>query len=154
LLCTLLLGITASAQPPPDEPAADAAEAPAWNFDDEEEEAAPTLLEHVREQALDIALFVVFATLVMVSFLRKNVALKYVTLVFAVVYMGRMKAYMLSVVNVFGVLGGGVSAASIGLPGGEPATAAGIGGALASSLPPFAFSLAWYTFAVAGSPPG
>jgi len=149
LLCTFLLGITASAQPPPDEPAAgETADAPAWNFGDEEEEAAPTLLEHVREQALDIALFVVFATLVMVSFLRKNVALKYVTLVFAVVYMGRMKAYMLSVVNVFGVLGGGVSAASIGLPGGEPATAAGIGGALTSSLPPFAFSLAWYTFAV------
>ncbi|HXS79071.1 MAG TPA: 4Fe-4S binding protein [Gammaproteobacteria bacterium] len=149
LLCAFLLGITASAQPPPDEPAAgEAAEAPAWNFGDEEEEAPPTLLEHARDQALDIALFVVFATLVMVSFLRKNVALKYVTLVFAVVYMGRMKAYMLSVVNVFGVLGGGVSAASIGLPGGEPATAAGIGGALASSLPPFAFSLAWYTFAV------
>ena len=41
LLCTFLLGITASAQPPPDEPAADAAEAPAWNFDDEEEEPDP-----------------------------------------------------------------------------------------------------------------
>jgi polyferredoxin len=49
---------------------------------------------------------------------------------------------------VFGVLGGGVSAASIGLPGGEPATAAAVGGALTSSLPPFAFSLAWYAFAI------
>jgi polyferredoxin len=147
LICALLLGVTASAQAPSDEPAADEA-APAWNFEDEEEEAAPTLLEQARDQALDIALFVVFATLVMVSFLRKSVALKYVTLVVAVVYMGRMKAYMLSVVNVFGVLGGGVSAASIGLPGGEPATPAAIGGALVSSLPPFAFSLAWYAFAV------
>ena len=149
LLCALLLGVTASAQAPSDEPpAADAAGAPAWDFDDEEEEAAPTLLDHAREQALDIALFVAFATLVMVSFLRKSVALKYVTLVVAVIYMGRMKAYMLSVVNVFGVLGGGASAASIGLPGGEPSTPAAIGTALASSLPPFAFSLAWYAFAV------
>jgi NAD-dependent dihydropyrimidine dehydrogenase PreA subunit len=148
LLCLLLSGVTASAQAPSDEPAAEAAEAPAWNFEDEEEEAAPTLLEHAREQWLDIALFAAFATLVMLSFLRKSVALKYVTLVFAVVYMGRMKAYMLSVVNVFGVLGGGVSAASIGLPGGEPSTAAAIGAALKSSLPPFAFSLAWYAFAV------
>jgi polyferredoxin len=149
LLCTLLLGVTASAQAPPDEPAAeDAAAAPGWDFGDEEEEAPPTLLEHAREQWLDIVLFVAFAALVMVSFLRKSVALKYVTLVFAVVYMGRMKAYMLSVVNVFGVLGGGVSAAQLGLPGGEPATPAGIGAALASSLPPFAFSLAWYAFAI------
>jgi NosR/NirI family nitrous oxide reductase transcriptional regulator len=153
LICSLLVGITASAQAPADEPAAEAAveesaDAAGWNFEDEEEEAEPTLLEHARDQALDIGLFLAFATLVMVSFLRKSVALKYVTLVFAVIYMGRMKAYMLSVVNVFGVLGGGVSAVKLGLPGGEPATAGGIGSALASSLPPFAFSLAWYAFAV------
>ena len=149
LLSTLLFGVTASAQGPPGEAPADDAAAPAaWNFADEEEEAAPTLLEHAREQALDIGLFLAFATLVMVSFLRKSVALKYVTLVVAVIYMGRMKAYMLSVVNVFGVLGGTTSAVSIGLPGGEPATASSIGGALSSSLPPFAFSLAWYAFAV------
>ncbi|RPI64294.1 MAG: 4Fe-4S binding protein [Lysobacterales bacterium] len=144
LLCTLLLGVTASAQAPPDEPAADAA---GWNFDEEEEEAAPTLLEHAREQALDIGLLLAFGTLVMVSFLRKSVALKYVTLVFAVIYMGRMKAYMLSVVNVFGVLGGGVSAVKLGF-GDEAPTLGAVGGALASSLPPFAFSLAWYAFAV------
>lgn len=149
LLCMLVLGLGASAQPPADEPAAGAAaEAPAWSFDDEEEEAAPTLLQLAREQALDIALFVAFAALVMVSFLRKSVALKYVTLVAAVIYMGIYKSQLISIVNVFGVLGGGVSAASIGLPGGEPATAAAIGGALKSSLPPFAYSLAWYTFAV------
>jgi hypothetical protein len=149
VLCALLFGVTASAQAPPDEPPADDAAAPAaWNFDDEGDEAQPTLLEHAREQALDIGVFVAFAALVMVSFLRKSVALKYVTLVVAVIYMGRMKAYMLSVVNVFGVLGGTTSAVSIGLPGGEPATASSIGGALASSLPPFAFSLAWYAFAV------
>ena len=147
LVCSLLFGVTASAQAPDEAPAADAADAPAWDFGDEGEEAAPTLLEHAREQALDIGMFLAFATLVMVSFLRKSVALKYVALIAAVIYMGRYKAYMLSVVNVFGVLGGATSAVSIGMPGGEPATAAGIGGALASSLPPFAFSLAWYAFA-------
>ena len=113
LLCTLLLGLNASAQPPADEPAAGAAaEAPAWSFDDDEEEAAPTLLQLAREQALDIALFVAFAVLVMVSFLRKSVALKYVTLVAAVLYMGIYKSQLISIVNVFGVLGGGVLAAS------------------------------------------
>ena len=116
LLCSLLFGVTASAQAPPDEaPAAEAADAPAWDFGDEEEETAPTLLDHAREQALDISLLLAFAPLVMVSFLRKSVALKYVTLVFAVIYMGRFKAYMLSVVNVFGVLGGATSAVSIGM---------------------------------------
>ena len=151
LVCIALAGLTASAQAPApgDEPAAEEAAADAgWDFADEEVEADPTLLENLRDQALDIGLFLAFATLVMVSFLRKSVALKYVTLVFAVIYMGRMKAYMLSVVNVFGVLGGATTAASVGLPGGEPATASGIGAALASSLPPFAFSLAWYAFAV------
>jgi hypothetical protein len=148
LLCLMLLGVAASAQVPPDEPVAeDAADATGWVFEDEEEQSAPTLLEQARGQALDIGLFVAFATLVMVSFLRKSVALKYVTLVFAVIYMGRMKAYMLSVVNVFGVLGGGVSAVKLGF--GEQSTTLGaIGSALASSLPPFAFSLAWYAFAV------
>jgi len=39
LLCSLLFGVTASAQAPPDEaPDADAADAPAWDFGDEEEE--------------------------------------------------------------------------------------------------------------------
>ena len=50
LLCSLLFGVAASAQAPPDEPPAeDVADSPAWNFDDEEEEAAPTLLELKRK---------------------------------------------------------------------------------------------------------
>jgi polyferredoxin len=76
------------------------------------------------------------------------VPLKYVTLVVAVLYMGVYKSQLISIVNVFGVLGGTSTAVGIGLPGGEPATAAAIGGALASSLPPFAYSLAWYAFAI------
>ena len=128
LLCTLLLGLTASAQLPPDEPGAaeDEAAAAGWAFEDEGEEAAPTLLGLAREQALDIGLFLAFAALAMVSFLRKSVPLKYVTLVAAVLYMGVYKSQLISIVNVFGVLGG----------------------ALSSSLPPFAYSLAWYAFAI------
>ncbi len=144
LLCTLLLGVT-SAQAP-DNPPAPADDA-AWTFDDEEEEAAPTLLDHAREQALDIGLFLAFAALAMVSFLRKSLPLKYLTLVAAVLYMGVLKSQLISVVNVFGVLGGGASAVGVGLSH-EPATAAAIGAALTSNLPPFAYSLAWYAFAV------
>ena len=149
LLCTLLIGVTTSAQPPPDEPLAeDAAEAAGWNFEDEEEEAAPTLLELAGDQALDIGLFLAFAALAMVSFLRKSVPLKYVTLVAAVLYMGVYKSQLISVVNVFGVLGGATSAVDVGLLGEGAPTAAGVGAALTSSLPPFAYSLAWYAFAV------
>jgi ferredoxin len=150
LLCAVLIGV-AGAQPQSAEPAVDgrdAEDSAGWVFEDEGEEVAPTLLELAREQALDIGLFLAFAALVMVSFLRKSVPLKYVTLVIAVLYMGRAKAYMLSVVNVFGVLGGTVSAAKLGVPGGEAATGSGIAAALTSSLPPFAHSLAWYAFAV------
>jgi NAD-dependent dihydropyrimidine dehydrogenase PreA subunit len=146
LVCTLLLGITASAQAPSEETAA-AEAAAGWTFEDEEEEAAPTLLDLARDQALDLGLFLAFAALAMVSFLRKSVPLKYVTLVAAVLYMGVYKSQLISIVNVFGVLGGVSAAARVGLPGGEPSTAAAIGGALSSSLPPFAYSLAWYAFA-------
>lgn len=146
LLSTVLLGVT-SAQAPEDLPAG-AGDAAGWNFDDEEEEAVPTLLDLASEQAVDIGLFVAFATLAMVSFLRKSVPLKYVTLVAAVLYMGVYKSQLISIVNVFGVLGGGAAAANAGLSGEEPVTAAAIGAALTSSLPPFAYSLAWYAFAI------
>jgi polyferredoxin len=131
LLCTLLFGLTTSAQPPSaEEPAA--AEAPGndagaddaagWNFDDEDEEAAPTLLDNASDQALDIVLFLAFATLAMVSFLRKSIPLKYVTLVASVLYMGVYKSQLISVVNVFG--------------------------AITANLPVFSYSLAWYAFAI------
>jgi polyferredoxin len=109
----LLLGVTA-AQPP--------AEQPGWNFEDDTEEAAPTMLELASEQAVDIAAFLAFAALAMVSFLRKSVPLKYVTLVVSVLYMGVYKSQLISVVNIFG--------------------------AITANLPVFSYSLAWYAFAI------
>ena len=92
-----------------------------FNFDDLEDED-PTLLELARDQAVDIGAFVAFATLAMVSFFRKSVPLKYVTLVVSVLYMGVYKSQLISVVNIFG--------------------------ALTNNLPIFSYSMAWYAFAV------
>ncbi|WP_428097849.1 4Fe-4S binding protein [Candidatus Rariloculus sp.] len=91
-----------------------------WNFD-EFEDAEPTLLELAGDQALDIGLFAAFATLAMVSFLRKSVPLKYVTLVASVLYMGFYKSQLMSIVNIFSTLTG--------------------------NLPIFSYSMAWYAFA-------
>jgi polyferredoxin len=92
------LSVDAGAQESPD-----AAES--WNFDDFED-ADPTLLELAVAQAPDMLLFAAFATLVMVSFLRKSVPLKYATLVFSVVYLGFYKSHLLSITNVLGSLTG------------------------------------------------
>ena len=104
-----------SALPDQPEPAADL-----WQFEDEEEEVETwgTLL---RDQAGDLLLFVAFATLALISFFRKSVRLKYVTLVAAVVYLGFSKSQLISVVNIYAVLTG--------------------------NLPVFKYSLAWYLFA-------
>jgi len=112
LLCALLTG-AASAQAP--------AEPPGWEFA-EDEEAAPTLLALAAEQAVDILAFLAFAALAMVSFLRKNVPLKYVTLVVSVLYMGVYKSQLISVVNIFGTL--------------------------TANLPVFSYTMAWYAFAI------
>jgi polyferredoxin len=112
VLSLLALNI-ASAQP--------AVDPGGWDFADEVE-AQPTLLELAKEQAPDIVLFAAFATLAMVSFLRKSVPLKYVTLVVSVLYMGVYKSQLISVVNIFGTLTG--------------------------NLPLFAHSMAWYAFAI------
>ena len=112
LLCTLLLGVT-SAQPP--------AEEGGWDFADEEE-TTPSLLALASEQALDIGLFAAFAVLAMVSFLRKSVPLKYVTLGASVIYMGVYKSQLISVVNIFATITG--------------------------NLPVFSYTMAWYAFAI------
>ena len=112
VLCVLVTGVT-RAQPADD--------AGGWNFEDDVE-VQPTLLDLAREQAPDIVLFLAFATLAMVSFLRKSVPLKYVTLVASVLYMGVYKSQLISVVNIFGTLTG--------------------------NLPLFAHSMAWYAFAI------
>jgi polyferredoxin len=92
-----------------------------WNFEDEVE-VEPSLLQLFQDQALDIGLFAAFATLAMVSFLRKSVPLKYVTLAVSVLYMGVYKSQLLSVVNIFGTL--------------------------TANLPVPKHSMAWYAFAL------
>jgi polyferredoxin len=110
LLCLVAAGVSAQ----------EAADADYWNFEDEDL-ADPTLLELAGDQALDIGVFVAFATLAMVSFFRKSTRLKYVTLAAAVLYMGLMKSQLMSVVNIFG--------------------------AISANLPIFSYSMAWYAFA-------
>lgn len=114
-ILALLLAASASAQPDPEGGADDP-----WGFDDLEE-IEPSLLELAGDQAWDIGLFAAFATLAMISFLRKSVPLKYVTLVISVVYMGAYKSQLLSVVNIFSTL--------------------------TANLPIFSYSMAWYAFA-------
>jgi NosR/NirI family nitrous oxide reductase transcriptional regulator len=92
-----------------------------WGF---EEEVAPveTWRQLVASQAADLVLFAGFAALALTSFFRKSVKLKYVTLVAAVAYLGIYKSQLLSIVNVFGVMGG--------------------------NLPIFRYNLGWYLFAL------
>jgi polyferredoxin len=111
-LCVLLASVS-GAQPP-------AEDAPGWEFADEED-VAPAFLEVAADQALDVALFAAFAALVMVSFFRKSVRLRYVTLIASVLYLGFYKSQLLSIVNVFGTITG--------------------------NLPLFSHNLAWYAFA-------
>ena len=92
-----------------------------WNFE-EEEEVVPTFMDEVRAQAVDIAAVAAFLVLAFVSFFRKNDRLTVVTLVFAVLYLGLYKSQLISIVNVFGLLGG--------------------------NLPLFRQNLAWYLLAV------
>ena len=67
------------------------------------------------------ALFAAFIVLALVSFFRKSVALKYVTFVAAVAYLGFSKSQLISIVNVFALVDW--------------------------SLPIFKYSLAWYLLA-------
>jgi NosR/NirI family transcriptional regulator, nitrous oxide reductase regulator len=55
-------------------------------------------------QALDLALLTGFVAFALVSFFRKSVRLKYVTLAISVGYMGFVKSRLVSVVDIFGVL--------------------------------------------------
>ena len=91
-----------------------------WGFEDDEEESE-TWASLLRDQAVDLVLFVAFVTLALVSFVRKSVGLKYMTLAVAVVYLGFAKSQLISVVNIYSALTG--------------------------NLPVFRYSLAWYLFA-------
>ena len=96
---------------------------PAGGFDfPDEEDDAPTWGDDLRAQGMDLALVSGFLVLAFVSFFRKSVRLKYVTLVAAVAFLGVSKSLLISIVNVFGLLGG--------------------------NLPIFRPNLAWYLLAV------
>ena len=92
-----------------------------FDFPDEEEDA-PTWADDIRAQAVDIALVAAFSVLAFVSFFRKSARLKYITLTAAVLYLGFYKSQLISIVNVFGLMGG--------------------------NLPIFRFNMAWYLLAV------
>ena len=116
--------VHAQPAPAPQEPAdQEPAQQPAaGGFDfEEEEEDAPTWANDIRAQALDIAMVAGFSVLAFVSFFRKSVRLKYVTLVAAVLFLGFYKSLLISIVNVFGLMGG--------------------------NLPIFRYNLAWYLLA-------
>jgi polyferredoxin len=106
----------AEQEPAPQQPA----EGGGWDFEEEEEEA-PTWADDIRAQAVDIALVAGFSVLAFVSFFRKSVRLKYITLVASVLILGVYKSLLISIVNVFGLLGG--------------------------NLPIFRYNLAWYLLA-------
>ena len=87
--------------PPQSQPPA----AAGWNFTDEEE-AEPSLTEDIRAQAPDLLAVGAFIAFAFVSFFRKSVALKYVTLAGAVAFLGFYKSQLVSIDNVFSLLGG------------------------------------------------
>jgi len=66
--------------------------------------AAESWRDILGPQALDLTLLAAFILVTLVSFFRKSVRLKFVTLVFAVGYMGFFKSHLISIVDVFGVL--------------------------------------------------
>ncbi len=91
-----------------------------WGFDDVP--AVETWQDILRPQALDLALLVLFFALALTSFFRKSRRLKYLTLAASIAYVGFAKSYLISIVNVFGVVGW--------------------------DLPIFKYNLAWYLFAM------
>jgi polyferredoxin len=91
-----------------------------WGFEDEA--VVDTWGDILGPQALDLVLVTAFIALVMVSFFRKSVRLKYVALVAAVAYMGFRKSYLISITNIFAVIDW--------------------------NLPIVRYNLAWYVFAV------
>jgi polyferredoxin len=117
LLSARAIHASGLAQPAAAQPAAPSA---GWQFDDEEERV-PGWREVVGAQAWDLGLFVAFTVLALVSFFRKSVALKNVTFVAAVIYLGFFKSQLISIVNIFALVDW--------------------------SLPIFRYSLAWYLLA-------
>jgi NosR/NirI family nitrous oxide reductase transcriptional regulator len=72
-----------------------------WGF---EETAVETWGDILRPQAADLTWLALFLVLALISFRRKSVLLKYVTLIVAVAYLGFTKSYLISITNIFSVL--------------------------------------------------
>ena len=89
-----------------------------WGF---EEEPVETWSDLLSAQAVDLLPLIAFLLLAYVSFHRKSVRLKYVTLAVSVLYMGFAKSNLLSITDVFRVVDW--------------------------SFPPFQHNIAWYLFA-------
>ena len=101
--------------------AVDAQQPGGWAFA-EEEEVAPSWADDLRAQALDISMVAAFSVLAFTGFFRKSRRLHLITLIAAVGYLGFYKSQLISIVNVFGLMGG--------------------------NLPVFRYNLAWYLLAV------
>ncbi len=110
-----LAPVRVHAQPPPSPKPTDS-----WQFAEDETDVTGWR-QVVGAQAVDLVLFPAFATLALVSFFRKSVRLKYITLAAAVLYLGLFRSQMISIVNIFGLL--------------------------SWNLPIFKYSLFWYLFA-------
>jgi len=106
-----------SSTPPAGAPAA----ADPWGFE-EEEDAEPTWAEAFQSQAIEVGVFVAYATLVMVGFFLKSERLKVATLVASVLYLGFYKGTLMSIVDVFRLINW--------------------------NMPVVKYNLAWYVFAV------
>src|SRR5262249_33453543 len=73
-----------------------------WNFSDDD--AVPSWADDLKDQAADLALFVAFAGLALVSFFRKSELLKWITMGTAVIYLGFVRSQLITVVNIFGLV--------------------------------------------------
>jgi polyferredoxin len=123
VVVALLLVVSGGAAPRRPAPAATArveAQPPGdpWQFDDEE----PGWRQVLRSQSTDLLAFGGFASLALAGFFRKNERLKYATFGASILYLGFAKSQLLSIVNIFAVIGG--------------------------SLPVVRYNLAFYAFSV------
>ena len=78
---------------------------PGWTFE-EDEEVVPTWADDLRAQAVDLVAVSIFTVFAFVSFFRKSERLTLITLVAAVGYLGFYKSQLISIVNIFGLVGG------------------------------------------------
>lgn len=67
----------------------------------QDDEAAPSWTDDLKDQALDLTLFAAFAALALVSFFRKSELLKWVTMGASVIYLGFVRSQLITVVNIF-----------------------------------------------------